>query len=105
MTDNVTEIGVKFKKPIKGDERMLRLRGVPTGCFDHSYVIDAEADKVTCSKCEKSFNPMSVLVDLARKESRWMMNMQRYQKEMKRLSERQRTKCNKCGHMTRISRN
>lgn len=101
--DKIIDIGVKFKKP-HDEERMLSLVPSYERCIDHAYVIDAEANEVTCSKCDKKFNPMAVLADLARKESRWMMNAQRYRDEMERLSKRQRTKCFNCGEMTRISK-
>ncbi len=101
--DNITDLGVRFKDPVS-DEKMLNIVSRRNGCFDHSYVIDAEAEEVTCSKCDKTFNPMSVLMDLAQKESRWMRNMEQYNDEMKRLSERSRTKCDNCGQMTRISK-
>lgn len=99
--DNVERLDIKFKRPLP-DGKFLTLVPSYTGCIEHSYVIDAEAEKVTCSKCEKVFNPMSVLVDLARKESRWMETSRRYKDEMKRLDEKQRTKCQHCQRMTRI---
>lgn len=102
--DDVTKLGVRFKNPIN-EEKMLSLVPYYKGCLDHAYVIDAEADIVTCSKCDKTFNPMSVLVDLCKKESRWMQNAERYTDEMKRLSERRRTKCQYCKKMTPISGN
>ena len=96
----ITGIGVGFKKP-KPDEQMLSV--VRKRHCDHAYIIDAEASVVTCSKCDLTFNPMSVLVDLVRVESKFMRNAERYRDEMKRLSERTRTKCDSCGKMTRIS--
>ena len=103
--DNIKDIGVRFKKPTTGNEdKFLTLVSPYKGCIEHKYVIDEEGDVVTCSNCDKTFNPMSVLVKLSRKESRWMMNMQRYNEDMKRLSERCRTKCQHCKQMTKISK-
>ena len=101
--DKVAHLGVKFKKP-PDESKMLSIVPSYEGCRKHKYVIDAEADKVTCSRCDKTFNPMSVLVDLAGQESQWMMNAKRYQDEMARLKKRTRTKCQSCGEMTRISK-
>jgi len=103
--DNITKIGIGFKKPVNEEKMLTLIPSYHKECREHAYIIDAEASKVTCSKCEKTFNPMSVLVDLARKESQWMMNGKRYTEEMKRLDERSRTKCKKCGEITKISRN
>jgi len=100
MADNVKDIGIKFKKP--GDDTKMLSLVREKDCFEHAYIIDPESDTVECHRCGKAFNPMSVLVDLARKESRWMMNLRDYKDKMKRLSKRQRTKCNNCGKMTAI---
>ena len=101
--DNVTKLNVGFKKPAD-EQRMFEI--VPTygGCREHHYLIDPEADCVTCKVCEKTFNTMAVLVDLARKESRWMHNLRDYHDRMSRLAERERTKCQCCGQMTKISK-
>jgi hypothetical protein len=47
---------------------------------------------------------MWVLTKLAHKETGYHETERRYHEEMKRLSERSRTKCEHCGQMTRISR-
>lgn len=99
--ERVVKIGVKFKKQ-DPDDKMLSLVPRYTGCINHSYIIDAEAKEVTCSKCTKTFDPMSVLVDLARHESRWFEHKRQYVQEMKRLDEKSRTKCQHCGKMTRL---
>jgi hypothetical protein len=70
---------------------------------DHSYEIDAEAGKVTCTRCKREFTPMHVLLDLCREESLWMYNREDYKKRMEELEKRQRTKCYNCGKMTTIS--
>ena len=69
MTKKITNIGIKFKKPTD-DERMLTAVPKSSGCYNHQYLIDAEANEVTCSKCDKVFNPMAVLVALTREESK-----------------------------------
>ena len=68
MVDNIENIGVKFKNPICKAKMLTLVKS--KGCREHSYIIDEESDIVTCSKCDKTFNPMAVLVALARKESR-----------------------------------
>lgn len=103
MTDDkIKKLDVRFKRPIGAEGKFLTLVPKYEGCLEHSYVIDPEADKVTCRKCLKIFNPMAVLTDLARKESGWFLHHQRYTEEMKRLDEKSRTKCEHCKQMTRI---
>lgn len=100
--DKIKRLPVRFRK--EGHEgKMLTL--VPryrNKCLEHQYIIDEEANKVTCTNCDKIFNPMFVLVQLARKESRWMMNRSDYQDRMKRLSEKQRVKCKHCKQFTPV---
>ena len=99
--DNIEKIPIRFKHKEKG-EKMLTLVPSYKGCLYHSYVIDAEASQVTCKNCDKIFNPMAVLVELARKESRWMMNLEDYEDRMKRLSEKKRVKCKHCKQFTPV---
>lgn len=99
--DNIKPIGIKFKKPAD-EKRMLKTVYKGTGCRNHAYLIDDEASQVTCSKCDKIFNPIAVLLDLSRKESTWVMNQKRAIELMEKLSQRSRTKCNNCGKMTKI---
>lgn len=89
--ENVIKLGVRFKKP-QSKEKMLTIVKDYGGCREHSYLIDAEADEVSCANCDKKLNPMRVLVDLAQTESLWMLNHKRYTDEVKRLDEKCRTK-------------
>lgn len=47
---------------------------------------------------------VAVLQRLMQDESRWQINRAKYKDEMRRLAERSKTKCERCGHMTQISR-
>ena len=110
MSDNVENIGIKFKKTDgKRDQNLTLVKSYEGERFcvrnGHAYVIDEESDIITCQNCDKTFNPIWVLIDLCRKESKWTHNFKRYQEEMKRLANRKRTKCKSCGEMTDISRN
>ena len=106
MTDNIVNIGKPFKKKPSDIKRMLtEVPRFENKCREHAYLIDAESDVVTCQNCDKTFNPMAVLIKLCRKEGWFLANARRYEKEMQRLSERKRTKCKSCGNMTNISGN
>jgi ribosomal protein S27E len=114
MTDDVAKLPVKFKTPPTG-ERVLELVSrygeecnhaffIANGQIKHvTYIVDEAAAEVECSNCKTRLNPMWVLARLAGKESSYHELAQRYQDEMRRLSERSRTKCENCGHMTRVS--
>ncbi|WP_322092794.1 hypothetical protein [Paraburkholderia bannensis] len=74
-------------------------------CFHrHGYLVDERAAEVTCATCHEKLSPTWVLLQLAYEENRWHALHERYQDEMRRLAERERTKCQHCGQLTRISR-
>lgn len=65
-----------------------------------SFTLDADAGKCFCDDCNGEVSPMFVLDQLMKEESRWMRTRSAYRDEMKRLAERSRTKCEKCGQIT-----
>jgi len=100
-TDNVMDIGVRFKSEPDDDQIFEVVRD--RECH-HQYRIDIESDTVYCAKCPKTFNPMAVLLEFARQEERWRLARESYQDEMTRLRKRKKTKCDHCGRMTSISK-
>jgi hypothetical protein len=117
MTDdsNVTPIPIKFKEKPGGDEPMLKLMAWDKKCNHRFQTIDGRMvraayqiregeTEVECTLCKTRLDPMFVLRLLATEETTWLRSRDRYIEEMKRLSERSRTKCQHCGRMTEISR-
>lgn len=104
--ENVTKLPVSFKGPLPDDRTLIGIREVPRrGACQHllvTYIVDGASDTVECGQCHERLNPMWVLTQLATLDRRMVASQARYQDEMKRLSERQRTKCGHCGKMTRI---
>jgi ribosomal protein S27E len=99
---SVIQLKVPFKKPIPEDRFLL---ADPPKCSHFGpFAIDQKATEVTCKKCGEKVSPMYVLHMLAMSETRWHEAQKRYQDEMKRLNERNRTKCQHCSKMTRIER-
>lgn len=101
--ENIVDLPIKPRVDL-GEERVLR--AVHTGrCWHmHGFVVDDQLAEVTCSACGEKLNPMWVLAQLAQREHRYHELHARYHDELKRLAERERTKCQHCGQMTRISR-
>ncbi|ABS14278.1 hypothetical protein I6H96_02815 [Brucella anthropi] len=114
--DKITKLPIKFKSPPGEDEPMLKIVSHEPGVCNHAwqfrngrqihatYFIREGETEVECSLCGTRLDPMFVLRKLAQAENRWQASRERYQDEMKRLSERTRTKCKHCGQMTPISR-
>ena len=100
---DVIQLNTKFKNPIP-EERFLVIETRECSHFNATYIVDDTLSEVTCSKCKAKLNPMFVLKQLAQKETRWHEHFKQYQDEMKRLSERSKTKCQHCKQMTRISK-
>jgi hypothetical protein len=119
--DKIKEIGIKFKTPPGAEPPFLRVvddykecnhryyfantEGLSSRMVNITYLIREGETEVECGHCHKKLDPMWILKRLAHEETSWANTRLRYQEEMKRLNERSRTKCRKCGHMTDISRN
>jgi hypothetical protein len=114
MSDEVTRLPIKFKAPPTGERTLELVCG--GGVCNHSftidggkvkqvtYLIDEAAAEVECGACKAKLNPTWVLARLAREETKYHETAMSYQEEMRRLSERSRTRCDHCAKMTRISR-
>lgn len=102
--DNITDIGVKYKKPRAGG-KMLNVVGRAERCHHASFLIHPDSGRVTCMVCNDEITPLAALIKLASKESLFYSNQERYRSEMQRLAERRKTKCQHCRQITHISRN
>lgn len=105
MTDDkITKLPVRHKKVGK-DGKFLEVVHNWECYHDGGFLIDDAKSEVECAKCGALMNPMYVLKKMAGDETAWHLARARYQDEMKRLTERSRTRCRHCGEMTPISRN
>lgn len=98
--DNVTPLPVKRRTT--STERVLT-EAHSYACRHTRFVVDEKLEQVECADCKERLNPIYALLQLCRQETRYHELHARYQDEMKRLAERSRTKCRKCGQMTEIS--
>ena len=107
--DNVTKLPVRFKSPLADERTLMHPWEVhKSGVCSHmfvQYIVDPSLAEVECGRCGAKLNPMWVLSHLAVQDRRFQDAAERYREETKRISERQRTKCQHCGKMTRISHN
>lgn len=104
LTDtNVLALPVKQREPV---DAQAFLQPVPYATCTHwrgPFEVDEDGGKCKCLACGGEVTPIFVLSQLMKMESQWMRTRAAYQEEMARLKARSRTKCEKCGHMTRIS--
>jgi len=100
--DNVTHLPIK---PKLDSGRVLDV--VPQWrngkCRHTRFLVDPALTQVTCRDCGEKIDPMFALLQLADKETRYHELHDRYHDELNRLAVRQKTKCQFCGQMTRIS--
>jgi hypothetical protein len=73
-------------------------------CFHRRFTVDDKLQEVECRDCKEKLNPMFALIQLSRQETRYHELHARYHDELARLAARERTKCEHCAKMTRISR-
>lgn len=115
--EKIAKLPVRFKVPPGEEGRALKVvdRYGQDACnhmwfwansrmVNVTYLIRTGETEVECSNCATRLDPMWVLTRIANEESQWNRSRERYQDEMRRLSERSRTKCDNCGHMTRITK-
>lgn len=118
--DNVKPLPVKFKAPPTDEPPFLKIvhyggpcnhryfwrdkGGLNSQMVNVTYLIREGETEVECSNCNTKLDPMWVLRLMATEENHWQRQRERYIDEMKRLRERSRTKCMKCGYLTEISR-
>lgn len=102
---DVLKLPVKKSEPPDGS-RMLAPVPYMGRCshWNTTFEVDPDAGDCKCLGCGERVTAIFVLKQLMDEESRWMRARAAYQDEMKRLKERERTKCQHCGEMTRISR-
>lgn len=70
----------------------------------HSYEIDTEAGIAECLQCKKHFTLLHIIGVMLENESLYMRRKEEYKKEQIRLEQREKTKCEHCNKMTKISK-
>lgn len=108
---NVTRLPVRFKDQAPADRSVIRSCEVVGGekCTHHpmfgaSFIVDEKLAEVECSLCHAKLSPVWAMARIADQDRRFAEARVRYVEESKRLAERERTKCQHCNRMTRISR-
>jgi hypothetical protein len=115
-SDKITRLPARFRPPPAADGPSLQIvDGAATPC-DHAavlrdgalvevaYLIREGETEVECSHCGTRLDPMWVLNQMAKRESRYRRTVERCHEALRRLDERSKTRCDCCGEMTSISR-
>jgi hypothetical protein len=114
--DKISRLPVRFKQPANEAGRTLKIvdNSFSREECDHvhqrgslarvTYLIRKGEMEIECGGCGTRLDPMFVLTLMAHAETDWLRTRELYIEEMKRLDQRKATKCERCGHMTRISR-
>lgn len=101
--ENILALPVKPREPV-GERFLVEVPYAQCQHYRGPFEVDERAGKCKCLTCGGEVSPMFVLKHLMQQESQWMRTREAYLGEMKRLDERSKTKCRKCGQMTEISR-
>lgn len=100
--DKITPLPVKHRDAVQG--RVLTIvKPAYRECQHRRFTVDKRLKDVTCRDCGAALDPMYALIQLATQETEYHQLHERYQDELARLGKRQKTKCEHCGEMTRIS--
>jgi ribosomal protein S27E len=103
MADNIVDIPVEFKSPEAKDRFLKRVYTPECRHTTGPFLVDDTLMTVECGTCKKIISPVYVLILLANKETQWHLHREYFDKRVAELAERNRTKCDHCGKMTRIS--
>lgn len=112
MTDDkITQLPVRFKAPPSPSDKptlqIVHRFDLPDrkecGHRNATYLVAEQEATVECGDCGAKLDPIWVLRHLTHEEHRYNRLREAYQAELVRLRDRQRTKCECCGQMTRIS--
>lgn len=106
-SDNVVKLPIN-KKAAPNEEQGLQLVSPWLGKCKHldvAVIVDESLSTVECGACHEKLNPIWVLAEFAKKETRWHRSWESMRAERERYEQRSRTKCTHCGKMTPISRN
>ena len=73
------------------------------GTTNHGpYEVDDRLNIVTCKTCGVEMSPMHVLLEISRWEERMKIRCDTLRKRCEEADQRNRTKCEHCGNMTRV---
>lgn len=84
------------------DEAVLQINQFGNRCQHNKFLIDPSASFVTCGMCGEHLNPVWVLDELRKQNSRYQRHVEFLKKEAELAKDRNRCKCEKCGQMTRV---
>lgn len=115
---SVTRLPVRFRAPPGTEKPQLRLvepHLSKDGCNHKHYFANSNLLQVTylvregeteveCGHCHVKLDPMWVMMQLARVESRFRESEKSAHAAMTRYADRVKTKCEHCKKITRISR-
>ena len=95
---------LKVVEPYARDGCNHRYRFEGSRMVNATYIVREGETEVECGFCAVKLDPMWVLKQLAGRETEYERHREIAQQEMARLQERERTQCQHCGKMTKISR-
>ncbi len=77
------------------------------GCQHKKILIDRDLSFVKCRECNEKLNPVMVLARFAEEENNLLHQLRndavKFNNISQKLDEKQRTKCDHCGRITRVN--
>lgn len=101
MTDkNVTPFPVK----VRDNSKQVTLANPYSGCQHKRAIVDPKLLELECADCRAKLNPIQFLVMLANSEAAYEWKQEALRQQQKKLEERTRCRCTKCGEWTEVRR-
>lgn len=102
MSDNIRHLPIARADTTKRQLRMITR--TPGECHHRgvTYYFDEAENEITCGACKARLNPVWVIAEMAKHESRWCAHREAYLRALEKYEQRKRCKCEHCGQFTRI---
>ena len=100
MSDKITQFPVK----VRDNSKQLHIANPFRGCQHKRAIVDPKLLELECADCHVKLNPIQFLVMLAGTEAAYEWKQESLRQQQKKLDDRRRCRCTKCGEWTEIRR-
>jgi hypothetical protein len=100
MSEKVTPFPVK----VRDNSKQITLANPYSGCQHKRAIVDPKLLELECADCHAKLNPIQFLVMLANTEAAYEWKQGALRQQRKKIEERSRCRCTKCGEWTEVRR-
>lgn len=86
-----------------GETIVIEFRRFSGKCSHSRLEVCEELEQVTCKDCGERLNPFFAITKMMRLSSKWREQRARAEMELAAAKKKSRTKCQRCGEMTKVN--